>query len=111
MVTTVLQGLGYQVLAAGDGREALRPAEEHEGPIHLLLTDVVMPVMGGRELAERLKQTRPGIRVLFVSGHTDDAIVRHGVLESEVCFLQKPFTPLALVLKLRSLLDSSKESA
>ena len=75
------------------------------GGIHLLLTDVVMPRLGGRQVAERLAQTQLGVKVLFLSGYTDDAVVRHGILEREVAFLQKPFTPRALAQKVRKVLD------
>jgi PAS domain S-box-containing protein len=105
MIYEILQYAGYSVLEAGRGEEALRLAGEHAGPIHLLITDMVMPGMGGREVAGRLAALRPGTRVLFVSGYTDDAIVRHGVLEHGVAFLQKPFKPEALLHKVRETLD------
>jgi len=101
----ILQMQGYAVLEARDGEQALQVAEEHQGGFQLLLTDVVMPRMGGRRLAERLAQAHPGLKVLFLSGYTDDAVVRHGVLEAEVAFLQKPFTPSALAEKVRDVLD------
>jgi PAS domain S-box-containing protein len=101
----VLKMHGYAVLEAGHGREALRIADDHLGPIHLLVTDVVMPEMGGRQLADELAARRAGTRVLYLSGYTDDAIVRHGVLQAESAFLQKPFTPTALVQKVREVLD------
>jgi len=100
-----LQMQGYVVLEARDGEEALRVAEQHQGQIHLLMTDVVMPRMGGRQVAERLTQAQPALKLLFVSGYTDDAVVRHGVMASEVAFLQKPFTPSALTQKVRDVLD------
>jgi two-component system, cell cycle sensor histidine kinase and response regulator CckA len=100
----ILRQSGYVVLEAGDGEQALRIAAEHPGTIDLLVTDVVMPVMGGRNLAERLCDLRPGIKVLYVSGYTDDAIVRHGVAQDQVAFLQKPFTPQALSEQTRQLL-------
>jgi PAS domain S-box-containing protein len=96
---------GYDVLEARDGEAALAVSRGHDGPIHLLLTDVVMPKLGGRQLADALTGERPGVRVLFLSGYTGDAIVRHGVLESGTEFLQKPFTPLALARKVRDVLD------
>jgi PAS domain S-box-containing protein len=103
----VLQLSGYSVLEAKDGAEALELAERERAPVHLLLTDVVMPQMSGRELAARLRARHPGLRVLFMSGYTDDAIVRQEVLESGTAFLQKPFTPDALGRKVRELLDST----
>ena len=103
----VLSGLGYRVIEAHDGESAVALSSTHEGPIHMLLTDVVMPRMGGRTVAERISKERPGIRVLFVSGYTDDAIVRHGVLEPGVHYLEKPFTPDALAKKVRHVLDTA----
>ncbi|HEY1190866.1 MAG TPA: PAS domain-containing protein, partial [Gemmata sp.] len=96
VIRLALRSHGYEVLEAGSGEEAVRVAAAHAGPIHLLVTDVVMPGMGGRELATRLTAARPGLSVLYLSGYTDDAVVRHGVLEARVHFLQKPFTPTKL---------------
>src|SRR4029453_2394336 len=79
----------------------------YEQPIQLLLTDVVMPETSGKEVAERLRTLRPGIKVLFMSGYTDEAIVHHGVLDAEVEFIQKPFAPLALAKKVREVIDSN----
>ena len=100
-----LQTYGYTVLEASHGDEAIRVCEQHKGSIHLLVTDVVMPGISGRILAETLRPRQPTMKVLFVSGYTDDAIVRHGVLQAETAFLQKPFTPVALANKVRAVLD------
>jgi len=100
-----LQGYGYRALEAQDGEDALRVSGSHEGPIQLMLTDVVMPRMSGRELAERLQPLHPEMKVLYMSGYTDNAIVNHGVLDSEIAFLQKPFTPERLARKVREVLD------
>jgi two-component system cell cycle sensor histidine kinase/response regulator CckA len=101
----VLQSNGYRVLDAGNGNEAIKVAEGHQGIIHLMVTDVVMPQLGGRELAEKLSVTRPEMRVLYMSGYTDDAIVHHGVLNGRAAFLQKPFASDALALKVREVLS------
>ncbi|MFO0965381.1 MAG: PAS domain S-box protein [Gemmataceae bacterium] len=99
-----LQMHGYKVLETSRGEEALRLCEQHQEPIHLLLTDVVMPGMSGRQVAEALRSRRPAMKVLFVSGYTDDAVVRHGLVEAETAFLQKPFTPISLAAKVRAVL-------
>lgn len=105
-----LASLGYTVIEAASGSEALRKSSELAGKIDLLLTDVVMPEMDGRKLADEIVQKRPGIKVLFSSGYTDDAIVRHGVLEPGVCFIQKPYLPKALARKVREVLDASEKT-
>lgn len=103
-----LERHGYRVLDAKDGTDAIQAAERHDGPIHLLLTDVVMPGLGGREVAKRVQARHPETRVLYLSGYTDDAVVRHGVVESIDAFLQKPFTPSSLAKKVRDVLDGSQ---
>jgi PAS domain S-box-containing protein len=105
MAMEILQECGYQVLQAKDGPEALRLAREHAGEIHLMLTDVVMPRMSGRELAEEIRPLRPDVRVLYMSGYTDDAIVHHGVLDEGTAFIGKPFSMQALARKVRETLD------
>jgi PAS domain S-box-containing protein len=106
----VLRRHGYRVMAAADGRSALELADGHPGQIDLLITDVIMPEMSGRQLADRLKEQRTALKVLFVSGYTDDAIVRHGILEPGIAFLQKPFTPESLARKVREVLDAPAPS-
>jgi two-component system cell cycle sensor histidine kinase/response regulator CckA len=106
----VLEKQGYQVLSAANGQDALHVAREHQGsPIRLVVTDVIMPLMGGKVMAEWLKTTLPDLKILFTSGYTDDTITRHGVLESGVEFLPKPYTPASLARKVRELLDEKKE--
>ncbi|MDB5306593.1 MAG: domain S-box protein [Gemmataceae bacterium] len=102
----VLRQAGYEVLEAADGVAAGRVAAAYPGPIHVLVTDVVMPGLGGRDLAAQLVASRPGLKVLYLSGYTDDAVVRHGVLEDHVHFLQKPFSPAVLTGKVREVLDA-----
>jgi PAS domain S-box-containing protein len=111
VVREILEMSGYTVLEARHGAEALEVSNQHAGTIHLLVTDVVMPQMSGRELAQRLATLRPDLKVLYMSGYTDDAIVRHGVLASGIAFLSKPFTPDALALKVRELLDGVGDGA
>jgi two-component system, cell cycle sensor histidine kinase and response regulator CckA len=103
----ILKECGYTVISAVNGVEALKLCEEGECRFDLLMTDVVMPQMGGRELAEKLAEKLPGLRILFTSGYTDDAVMRHGVVETNANFIQKPFTPLALAGKIREILDDS----
>ena len=107
MVSKILRNKGYMVLEAAHSKEAFEISERHEGPIHLMVTDVIMPQMSGRELAERLAPSLPEMKVLYMSGYPDNTIVQHGVLEPGTAFLQKPFTLNALELKVREVLDGT----
>lgn len=107
MTRKLLQMEGYTVLAASTPEEAVRLAEEHPGVIHLLLTDVVMPGMNGRELTERIQRLRPATKSLFMSGYTADVIAHHGVLDEGVQFIQKPFSKQDLAAKIRAVLATS----
>jgi len=102
----VLAQFGYTVLEAPNGEEALSLAEAYHGPINLVLTDVVMPRLSGRDLAERVQSSHPEAKILFMSGYTDDAVVQHGVVTQEVALLRKPFTPYALAARIRDVLDN-----
>jgi PAS domain S-box-containing protein len=105
IAAAILRDRGYNLLTAGSGQDALALAASYEGEIHLLLTDLVMPEMGGRQVAEAIWKTRPEIKVLYMSGYTDDAVVRHGLLSGETAFLQKPFTSSSITQKVREALD------
>jgi two-component system, cell cycle sensor histidine kinase and response regulator CckA len=107
LASYILTECGYKVLEAADGNEAVRIALAHHEPIHLLITDVVMPGAGGRAVSAQIVSGHPEARVLYISGYTDDAIIRHGVLRDGVNFLQKPFSPFVLACKIREVLDSS----
>ena len=104
-----LQSSGYTVLEAGNGSKAVEISRGHRGPIHLLMTDAIMPGMSGRELAQRLHEERPETKVLYVSGYTDDSVLRNGLLEPGTAFLQKPFTRDSLARKVREVLDRGSE--
>jgi len=106
LVREILEINGYRVLEAHKIEEALRIGQTHEGPIHVMITDVVMPGMSGRQLAERLISVRPQMKVLYMSGYTEDAIVHHGVLDEGTAFIQKPFTPDDLTRQVRDVLDN-----
>ncbi|CAN5871768.1 hypothetical protein BH10CHL1_BH10CHL1_47620 [soil metagenome] len=96
---------GYQVLAATNGRKALLVGEDYPAPIHLLLTDIIMPELNGSSLAKCLAPLHPTMKVLYMSGYTDNAIVRQAILAAEANFIQKPFTPAQLADKVRAVLD------
>jgi CheY-like chemotaxis protein len=100
-----LQLFGYTVLVAADGAEALNVARSHSGPIHVLVTDVVMPGLPVRSVAQQIAEARPQIRVVYTSGYTTDAIVHHGILDQGIQFIQKPFAPETLATKIRETLD------
>ena len=105
LAALVLEAQGYRVIKAQHSDEALILLDSFKDPVHLLLTDVIMPRQSGRALAERLRPLRPELQVLFMSGYTNEAIVRHGVLEPGTLFIQKPFTPEGLGRKVREALD------
>ena len=108
----VLEAQGYVVLSASNGQDALHVARAHRGaPIRLVITDVIMPLMSGKVMAEWLKATYPDVKILFTSGYTDDSITRHGVLETGVEFLPKPYTVTSLAHKVREMVDSAPETA
>jgi two-component system cell cycle sensor histidine kinase/response regulator CckA len=109
MTTLLLERLGYQVQNASSGEEALRLARGNREKIDLLLTDMLMPGMSGSELADALLARDPALKVLFLSGHTVDTVVRHSAVHTEVAFLQKPFTFDALSKKLREVLNANKK--
>jgi CheY-like chemotaxis protein len=104
LVCEVLEDQGYNVICARDGIEALNMAEDCDGPIHLLVTDVIMPHMNGHELAGKLSQLRPDMKVLYVSGYSDNEIGDHGLLDPRYELLQKPFTPQTLAHKIREVI-------
>jgi CheY-like chemotaxis protein len=111
LIAQVLESHGYRVIEAASGAEALEAIARHEGHIDLLLTDVVMTGMSGRELAEKLMAMLPDLKVLYMSGYTDDAILRHGVFHKSTAFLGKPFSPGTLVRKLGEILRPASDPA
>ena len=109
LVSEVLDNEGYRLLEAANGVEALSICAQYEERIHLLLTDVIMPEMSGRELANRLAAVRPEVKVLYMSGYPDDVIVHHGVLDEGTAFIQKPFAADVLARQVRDVLDSPRK--
>src|SRR5208282_5898916 len=108
----VLESLGYHVLRASNGQDALNLARDHKGsPIRLVVTDVVMPRMGGKVMADWLKTIYPDLKIFFTSGYTDDALAQQGVLEHGVAFLPKPYTPAILARKVRAMLDNETDTS
>ncbi len=109
VTSKMLRSLGYTVFEASNGKEAMSITADNGGKhLDLLITDVVMPEMSGRELVERLSCEKPAVKVLYISGYTDDAVIRHGVLAEEVSFLQKPFSSYSLEQRVREILDLDK---
>ncbi len=104
----MLERQGYKLLKAGNGNETLKICQDYKAPIHLLVTDVVMPGMSGKELADRIKFLHPGMKILYTSGYADDTIVRYGVPKEGVNYLQKPFTMEDLTRKVREVLNDSR---
>ncbi|HUJ20725.1 MAG TPA: response regulator [Bryobacteraceae bacterium] len=111
LAATILVQQGYRVLEAADGQGAIAVAQQHTGQIHLLFTDLMMPKITGRELAAELRRSRPEMKLLLCSGYTDDSIAQQGVLDASIPFLQKPFTPRALAVKVRETLDAASPIA
>ena len=106
VICETLRRRGYTVIQAADGAEAIEKAEQHRGAIDLLLTDVVMPGISGRQLAERIQSVAPSVRVIYMSGYADDAITQHGVLDPRLAFIQKPFTSNVVLAKVREVLSA-----
>ena len=105
LTTRVLQAAGYRVLSARNGEVAQKVLKEHDGPVHLMLSDVVMPGLSGNDLAERMAEMRPEMRILFTSGYNDDIVVQHGVSNASAYFLSKPFSTDVLLGKIREVLE------
>ena len=105
LAVATLREKGYTVVEAGNGEEGLRLARQHDGKIDLVLTDVVMPVMGGKEMADALRMSHPDAKVLFTSGYTENALGHHGVLRPGILFLPKPYLTTTLARKVREVLD------
>jgi CheY-like chemotaxis protein len=112
LATGMLESQGYHVLTAANGRDGLQLAAEHKEPrISLVVTDIIMPVMGGKVMAERLQLTNPGLKILFTSGYTDDALAQHGALLPGMAFLPKPYSSSTLIRKVRAMLDNESDTA
>jgi len=112
LACNILVAQGYEVLMATNGQDALRVAHEHAGPpIRLVIADVIMPLLGGKAMADWLKITNPDLKILFTSGYTDDAMMQQGVFEQGVTFLPKPYSPVKLACKVRQMLDNQTETA
>lgn len=107
LIVRVLRQCGYTVLEAGNAREALPLGEHYEGDIDLLITDVVMPGMGGKELADRLLEARPKMKVLYISGYADSAVIRRDILQAGLSFMAKPFSPQRLTKAVREAMGPS----
>ena len=105
LAVRILEEKGYKVLESSRGEKALEISKKHKNPIDLMITDIVMPGMGGKKLVQKIKQDRPRLKVLYISGYTDEIISQHGVLEEGTQFLQKPFLPQSFLTKIRDLLD------
>lgn len=105
LIQEVLEMHGFQVLAALDGNEAMELCERHPSPIHLMLTDVMLPNQNGRELAEYLSPLHPEMKILFMSGYTEEAMMFQGLVETALPFIQKPFTPMDLVRRVRETIE------
>ncbi len=111
VVREALRGFGYNVIDTGDPEECVRIAASHAGAIHLLVTDVIMPKMSGRDVADKIMAQRQDVKVLFMSGYTDNAIVQRGIVDSGLSFIQKPFALISLARKVRDVLDSENPAA